>query len=449
MSHRGSSSSSSTGKKREDESDDESSSPLFGGLHSEPSSSTATPETKTAPLTGSVRSRTQEMTDAGTYEAKASAVMKLLNGDYYMPNDMGEAETKNADYHWLFPSEHFNAKTPDTYEEGKTPLTALELFASLNYADLKSKGVSQSLAAKITSWRMLAVKEGLVRPGDTPSITRTKYVEVSYKTASATQTADLKEYYDIIDAMPARIKDNIGASFANVVCTIAFVFRVRGHHYLDDLQAVYDRIWGKLRGMPDGMVNSADWKTIATIGLHAITPLRLDNFWAKMVRLGQVGNPLAIRFNAPAAGTAAWYAIMAGVSNLKALIPEHSHRFDDQIHLVTQAVQWFETHRWDGSINRRLYNAGEFKTPLSKVSELAAAVRGSVEPDDLQSELKNAASMNKVISNAPLVRVMFRSYAEGLINATNQADVRAKIGSKMFDFVGFQEIGDHKASNPE
>jgi len=414
-------------QKRDDEGDDE-----VEGLE-ERKDLQAGRETFPVPIGAEVEARVTTIAEP-TLDVKQ--MMAVLNGDYYMPNDMGESETVNVGYHWMFPAGFKGVGETGQYSENVTTEAMMRQFMGLNFQKLKSLSVSDALAAKITMWRAIAVRHGLVNFRDTPALTSTRYVEV--EVAAVGDAKGYNAYIDALKAIPDKVRDNIAGCFANVVCTIAFVFRVRGHHYLDDLKEVYTRIWRKVRGMPEGMIVDGDWQTIATVGLHAITPIRLDKFWVTQAKAGRISNPLIIRLDAPAAGTAAWFAIYAGISNLQALVPEHSERFSRQIALVEEAIGFFKRNRWAGSINRRLYLAKETTFSLTAVAELAAAVKGSVEPDELASELKNAASLDKVTSNAPLVRVLYRTYADGMLSATAQPEVRAKLGQQLFKFIGFK-----------
>ena len=71
----------------------------------------------------------------------------------------------------------------------------------------------------------------------------------------------------------------LAISFSNIVCTIAFVFRQKGHHYIigPDYQEAYTRIWAKAaRGMAPFI---ASWEQISTTALHCIIPIVVDQYW--------------------------------------------------------------------------------------------------------------------------------------------------------------------------
>ena len=65
--------------------------------------------------------------------------------------------------------------------------------------------------------------------------------------------------------------------FSNAVCTVAYVLRQLGHHYVggDVYSGAYQRIWSKVAGGENTNIFTASWEHIATIGLHAIMPILL------------------------------------------------------------------------------------------------------------------------------------------------------------------------------
>ena len=141
-----------------------------------------------------------------------------------------------------------------------------------------------------------------------------------------TNCADHDECVKKMDQIVQTIKDHkddfqkLQGNFTNVVGIVAFVFRTRGHHYMKDFNDVYIKLWGKLRTSCTILDNN--WEGVATIALHAVYPMILDEYWKLAVDTCTVDNSLRLRFNAPSAGTAAVRAIDVGLNDVGAIFKQ-------------------------------------------------------------------------------------------------------------------------------
>lgn len=81
-----------------------------------------------------------------------------------------------------------------------------------------------------------------------------------------------------IDALiPLVNRQYLAKHFTDLLCMTAYVFRVRGHHYLADYEKLFDKLWLNMRyvkldlGLP--------WVAITRYAFHSVFPVHLDRFW--------------------------------------------------------------------------------------------------------------------------------------------------------------------------
>lgn len=90
---------------------------------------------------------------------------------------------------------------------------------------------------------MLAAINGLYRPGETPSVVHCTYNEAKIADDTIMQEAKAIVIDDAI-AKAARgwLKKHV-EDFCDIVCLVAFMFRQRGHHYIEDMDERYKTMW--------------------------------------------------------------------------------------------------------------------------------------------------------------------------------------------------------------
>uniref|UniRef100_A0A915KQ09 Uncharacterized protein n=1 Tax=Romanomermis culicivorax TaxID=13658 RepID=A0A915KQ09_ROMCU len=136
---------------------------------------------------------------------------------------------------------------------------------------------------------------------------------------------------------------------------LAFGFHTRGHHFTDDMEGMYDPLWGRL--IPRTNEAGVHWKTYFTIGLHAIMPDFLDAFWVAIAREGKTAADDVFscfpkqRNNPP---------ILEAAEALEAVCD------------ILDNPQ----NRWVGSINHRYYGAADLVQNETKVVPIAAMIGG-------------------------------------------------------------------------
>uniref|UniRef100_A0A915KGU7 Uncharacterized protein n=1 Tax=Romanomermis culicivorax TaxID=13658 RepID=A0A915KGU7_ROMCU len=159
---------------------------------------------------------------------------------------------------------------------------------------------------------------------------------------------------------------------------LAFGFCTCGHHFTDDMEEMYDPLWGRLILCTNEA--GVHWKTFFRIGLHAIMLDFLDAFWVAIARKGKVAGTLCLGVNCAAAGTALWRATKTAADDVFSCFPKQRNN-----PLILEAAQALKAicnildnpqNRWVGSINRRYYGAADLVQNETKVAPIAVMIRG-------------------------------------------------------------------------
>lgn len=104
---------------------------------------------------------------------------------------------------------------------------------------------------------------------------------------------------------------DIGKVFNDLICLVAYVFRTRGHHFLDSYSDKYNDMLGKI-GMPLSQIGLT-LKELFYHSVHAIFPILLDGHWKRCVENSRCSGALTKRYNCPIAGTAGVYVLFHGL----------------------------------------------------------------------------------------------------------------------------------------
>jgi hypothetical protein len=185
-----------------------------------------------------------------------------------------------------------------------------------------------------------------------------------------------------------------------MVCAVAYMFRVRGHHYLQEMETKYVNLWKKcLKGEDNPGLS---WEVIAHDALHAIIPSVLDEFWQRCVAQGHVAGALIKRFDSAPAGVAAVRAVFAGSQDLQMAVPGIRERFADHFNDLDTIMATLRANRWAGSINRRYYNAVAVEFDEQKFGAIASVVYHALEAFAANSPLLKSNALIRVANNAPI-----------------------------------------------
>lgn len=179
------------------------------------------------------------------------------------------------------------------------------------------------------------------------------------------------------------------------VALLAYVFRARGHHYLDDtdfeegLKRVWKRMLYKEEEIP------IRFKVGFTLGLHAIFPDVLDKFWVRASGNSRIAGAIAKRLDVAAAGSAVIAALYRGVSDVRVTIPKLPADLEDQWTAFTQVYAHWKSHRWDYSVNARLYGVARIRIREDEFSVLASYVVAVYRAVDDQAPLVGSKALDR------------------------------------------------------
>jgi hypothetical protein len=179
------------------------------------------------------------------------------------------------------------------------------------------------------------------------------------------------------------------------VALLAYVFRARGHHYLDDgdFEESLKRVWKHMLYKETEI--PIRFKIGFTFGLHAIYPDLLDLFWMRAAANARLAGAIIKRLDVAAAGSAVVAALYRGISDVRVTIPklpaDLEEQWDDFLVLHTN----WKTHRWDYSVNARLYGVVRIRIREDEFSVLASYVVAVYKAIDDQAALVGSKALER------------------------------------------------------
>jgi hypothetical protein len=337
-----------------------------------------------------------------------------LNGACFIAGELGEIEEVRPSRVVLVPNALPTANVvyePVTYTAAQSVSIIERNFIQV----LNASGARTDVeAAAIAYIRFLALRNGLVSPQFAVNNWNVTYNEciavgpTDYVPATALATSHPRDAALAADrvrptveaALPAQTRSHLRKNFANMVCCVAYLFRVRGHHWLDDMDAKYTNLWRKCLKNEDYPI--IKWELLAHDALHAIFPQVLDTYWVEKVRDSNVAGALQKRIDSAPAGVAGVRALEAGMADLAASVPGfralHNQEYLELERLLTQ----LRANRWAGSINRRFYAGPDLGFMEARFSGIASTILAALEQFAPTSQLRNSQALKRMAQNAPI-----------------------------------------------
>jgi len=356
-----------------------------------------------------------------------------LNGTIYLHNEAGEPELNVNTYHVIVDVALPGAQdatlycaNPMTGTGQQNPakiLTAAETqtfladqFVYLRHICLIPAGViTDNALYEICLLRLLAYKHRLISPAINPQDFHVIYNDCkesdSQQAGSVLHRIRNHATYDADkNALSVWMNQNrpyvrrIINGLSNIVCTVAYVFRQKKHHFVNggEYAESYQRIWSKVDKANNPL--NATWEHRSTIALHAIMPAVLDGYWTLCALESRIAPPLQLRYTVPAAGTAAVFALIVGWQDANNVYGVLLNDADDAYQQLLTLHATCLAHRWRHGINARYYGADPTRLDMSPFSALAATVVGVYESAAENATLLQSKSLGREALSAPLQR---------------------------------------------
>lgn len=318
----------------------------------------------------------------------------------------------------------------------------------LNYIRLheevdKYRGQHQAAAA-VAYLRMLAVREGLANPETVPAenhcvynlcryddrIPELMFGEVAWYEAVmaeaqravgndgvVTAVAFRAQYtgglgtgqnnvrpirYRPKPALPAGALKLLREQFTDMVCLVAFMFRTRGHHWTTDMDGTYRKLWRGCVRSEGRETLLCDWESCSRHVLKSVYPSDLDEYWRHSIRMSKCSAKLAIRWDAPCAGTASIVALRRGYDDLVAAFPVLSEKMAAGVEALEEQEDKVRQHRWATSVNARYYGVPQTRIDERALAPLAACVMAALEQFCEDAPLAKSKALERLANSAPL-----------------------------------------------
>jgi len=324
--------------------------------------------------------------------------LEALNGDSFTGSQEGENLVSSASN--IYVLDEKLATYYATESCGKTGLDSDQVYHTLleNLSALIRQGEKGSDAVLLATLRACAVKHGLVSPNFKPEAFYVKYSETRYGRESETALEAAKQLVDAHGEVIAMVTK----WFTDIVCCVAYVFRARGHHFVEKGKYLeyYTKLWAKLRHDESGI--QLPWAKIATVGLHAVFPSILDDFWLEASSEQRCSGALVKRINVAPAGSAGPYVLKQGLNDLLIIAPGIKSALAGCIASLERHLELLSAHRFEGSVNARYYGAKRCAMNESTVGALAATIYAAVNQLVEDSPLKSSAALKRIADQAPI-----------------------------------------------
>lgn len=328
-----------------------------------------------------------------------------LNGECFIVGAEGEVEEKVDKNVVVFPQD-FTAAGPNTIGAAITHTAGeTEDFLVANVAASLAAGRTAADAAKVAYIRFLAARNGLISPDFAAASHNVRYnhaerisdEELARLKATVMGHADREAA--IRATVTADFKKLARRAFTDVVCCVAYIFRVRGHHYRDDILDRYTSLWARCLKRDADL--PATWELLATDALHAIMPDVLDNYWRDSADTARCAGALIKRLDSAPAGVAGVLALKRGLTDVMMLFPGVADKVPASYQYFTQVSDQVETSRWGGSINCRFYGVARIRVDEGRIGALASVVMGIYDQLATDSKLRDSPALKRLAETAP------------------------------------------------
>lgn len=326
-----------------------------------------------------------------------------LNGDCFIAGAEGEPEILINTNQTFVPHGLVGANAGAEGQAVVIPNDLANSFIRVNVARLMAGTRSIQEAAKVSYIRFLAFRQGLISPHFAPAAHHVRYnhcVQLNEADTTADNDAVTDAQKNEINAiLSVEVRRQLRVNFADYTCCVAYIFRVRGHHYKDDFEDRYVSLWSRCLKNADDLPLA--WKFIATDALHAIMPDVLDDFWGRCVANARCAGTLIKRFDSAPAGCAGLSALRRGLEDVSMLFPRVVERVPDSYAAYKDILTQLETSRWGGSINCRFYGVARVRVDESRVGALASVVLGIYDQLASTSKLRDSPALKRLAEIAP------------------------------------------------
>ena len=340
--------------------------------------------------------------------ATVSIDLTELNGDLFYGANEGERMVDLEDNHVIFPHNMKMAANP--HEEqyfSKEEVTGFLTANIVHLLSIKANGAKKYTADQalvIAYRRLLAARLGLISPAFNPGNFNVDYNDAKLLDQAQTQAIFAKikqtEIDTLLGKLTKQMRQDMSETFTDIVCAIAHVFRVRGHHFMPAYQSIYENIWSRCRYDPNMLY--LPWEYIATTSLHAIFPCILDSFYQNAVNNSLVSGALAKRFNSAAAGVAGVHVLMQGLRDLKLVAPGVYEKLPDECAYLEQLEKDLSADRWKGSVNCRYYGSPQYRVNENKLGAIAATIKAALEGLSENAPLGKSPALARIAATAPI-----------------------------------------------
>jgi hypothetical protein len=284
----------------------------------------------------------------------------------------------------------------------------INLSAILVYKD----GIDHLDALKIAYLRTIGMREGVLDY----SLSH-EHHNCRFPNFASEDELEVKHDIDL-ETMPMEAlkkwSDDNRTKFTDMICTVAYFFRVRGHHWVEDMEDRYRAIWRKCLYNEDNP--GLEWKFIAHEAFHGVYPDQLDKFWQDSVDDNRCSGALKKRFNSAPAGVAGMIALRTGVNDLSIVVPKALKLVQDAVDHLEQLESIINSHRWAGSINRNLYGAPKVVAEENRLGALGALIVASLRSVAPQAPLLRSESLKRIANNSPLTGSAVASMINTAVN---------------------------------
>jgi len=348
-----------------------------------------------------------------------------LNGECFILGAEGEIESQELSQILWFPAASSRPGSwPHNQALGSVPqaqmaTTSAYLSAALwgNFHKLKAdvQGINDQDAFRIAYLRMLVIREGLADPESTAASHHVRYNIARYLGTDDDTSAP----NPAPTGSDAAWRNSAREKFTNMVCIVAYFFRVRGHHFQDSFEDRFKVVWKKCLYNEDDP--GLKWEYIARHALHAIFPDTLDAYWVNSAEVSACAGALTKRVNSVPAGIAGVAALRRGLDDIVMILPKIPTLVPDAVSHLEDIERQILGNRWNGSINRRFYNAQAIRVDEGRLGSLAAVILAALDQFAGNNPLSKSNALKRIADNAPITGAVIARLIATAVNTPEAA----------------------------